>query len=51
LQKLTDALLNLLDNEIKLDVVQLAATYEHRCKVGSKEIFHIEAFIAKFMAV
>jgi replication factor C subunit 3/5 len=34
-----------------LDVVQLAALFEHRCKVGSKEIFHIEAFIARFMAV
>ena len=50
-QKLVDALLNQLDNEIKLDVINLAAFYEHRCRVGSKEIFHLEAFVAKFMAM
>jgi len=40
-----------LDDSIKGQVVQWAAFYEHRIALGSKEIFHIEAFIAKFMAI
>ena len=30
--------------------VQHAATYEHRMQEGSKAIFHLEAFVAKFMS-
>ena len=40
-----------LDDSIKGQVVQWAAFYEHRIALGSKEIFHLEAFIAKFMAI
>lgn len=29
----------------------MAAYYEHRLQQGSKAIFHLEAFVAKFMAV
>jgi replication factor C subunit 3/5 len=29
----------------------MAAYYEHRLCLGSKVIFHIEAFVAKFMAI
>jgi replication factor C subunit 3/5 len=35
----------------KMQVVQWAAFYEHRLQEGSKAIFHIEAFIARVMAV
>lgn len=28
-----------------------AAFYEHRMVTGSKEIFHLEAFVAKFMSI
>jgi replication factor C subunit 3/5 len=28
----------------------LAAFYEHRLQEGQKAIFHLEAFVAKFMA-
>ena len=28
-----------------------AAYYENRIKAGTKEIFHLEAFVAKFMSV
>ena len=31
--------------------VELAAFYEHRLREGAKAVFHIEAFIAKFMAM
>ena len=40
-----------LDDSIKQDVLEWAAFYEHRIAMGSKEIFHLEAFIAKFMAI
>lgn len=29
----------------------MAAFYEHRLQLGSKAIYHLEAFVAKFMAV
>ncbi|KAI7815613.1 replication factor C subunit 3 [Rhyzopertha dominica] len=34
---------------LKAKVVDLAAHYEHRMQYGNKEIFHFEAFVAKFM--
>jgi len=48
---LTVELLKKLDSEIKFEVVRWAAFYEHRLQTGSKAIFHLEAFIAKFMAI
>jgi replication factor C subunit 3/5 len=39
------------DGMLKCEVVQLCAYYEHRMKLGNKEIYHLEAFVAKFMAV
>ena len=32
-------------------VDNIAAKYEHRLCLGSKEIFHLEAVAARFMAV
>lgn len=32
-------------------MIDAAAFYEHRIATGSKDIFHLEAFIAKFMAL
>lgn len=40
-----------LDSEVKHELAHWAAHYEHRLRLGQKEIFHLEAFIAKFMAV
>jgi replication factor C subunit 3/5 len=40
-----------LDDELKFQVIEAAAFYEHRIAMGSKDIFHLEAFIAKFMAL
>jgi replication factor C subunit 3/5 len=34
-----------------LQVTNWAAYYEHRLQLGSKEIYHLEAFIAKFMSL
>jgi replication factor C subunit 3/5 len=43
-------LLKKLDDELKVKVVREAAFYEHRLQEGQKPIFHLEAFVAKFMA-
>ena len=39
------------DPVLKAEVVKWAAFYEHRVKQGSKVIFHLEAFVAKFMRI
>jgi len=51
LKHLTGELLNNLDDSVKLEVIEWAAFYEHRLATGSKDIFHLEAFVAKFMAI
>eukprot|EP00955_Chlamydomonas_euryale_P053774 355612-Chlamydomonas_euryale.AAC.3 len=44
-------LLKKLDEELKVEAVHWAAFYEHRLQEGQKAIFHLEAFVAKFMSV
>ncbi|GAV03746.1 hypothetical protein RvY_14129 [Ramazzottius varieornatus] len=39
------------DNQLKCQVIAAAAEYEHRLQLGSKAIYHLEAFIAKFMSL
>ena len=39
------------DDVLKAHVVKWASFYEHRIRLGSKVIFHLEAFVAKFMRV
>mmetsp|Transcript_15777 Transcript_15777/g.36531 ORF Transcript_15777/g.36531 Transcript_15777/m.36531 type:complete len:374 (-) Transcript_15777:123-1244(-) len=51
LKSLTGDLVNNLDDSVKLEVIEWAAFYEHRLSTGSKDIFHLEAFVAKFMAI
>mmetsp|Transcript_15236 Transcript_15236/g.39170 ORF Transcript_15236/g.39170 Transcript_15236/m.39170 type:complete len:357 (+) Transcript_15236:44-1114(+) len=48
---LVAALIKSLDEQQKIDVAALAAEYEHRMQKGSKVIFHLEAFVAKFMSI
>jgi replication factor C subunit 3/5 len=48
---LLEELLANCDEILKLQITVLAAEYEHRLRQGSKPIFHIEAFIAKFMCI
>jgi len=50
MQRLTVELLKKLDDSLKPEVLLQAAFYEHRLNLGSKPIFHIEAFVAKVMA-
>lgn len=37
--------------EINAEVLSFASLYEHRMQLGSKPIFHLEAFVAHFMNV
>lgn len=48
---LVSELMKALDDSLKHEVAHWAAYYEHRLCQGSKDIFHLEAFVAKFMAV
>lgn len=51
LKTLTMELIQNLDDELKYEVIEAAAFYEHRIAMGSKDIFHLEAFVAKFMTI
>jgi len=51
IKNLTFALLGKIDSELKFQVVKWAAFFEHRIQTGSKAIFHLEAFVAKFMSI
>ena len=44
-----DALGDVSSDKIKRQIVKWAAVYEHRISVGSKDILHLEAFVASFM--
>lgn len=50
-KELLTHLLKNCDSQLKCSLVKHAATYQHRMVLGSKEIFHLEAFIVKFMAL
>ncbi|KAJ5215639.1 uncharacterized protein N7498_002046 [Penicillium cinerascens] len=51
LKTLTFKLVSRVDDALKPDVIRWSAFYEHRIKLGSKVIFHLEAFVAKFMRI
>ncbi|EFJ13022.1 hypothetical protein SELMODRAFT_121188 [Selaginella moellendorffii] len=51
LKRLLVELMKKLDSELKHEVCHWAAYHEHRMQLGQKAIFHLEAFVAKFMSV
>ncbi|CAH9102374.1 unnamed protein product [Cuscuta europaea] len=51
LKRLLFELMKKLDSELKHEVCHWAAYYEHRMRLGQKAIFHLEAFVAKFMSI
>ncbi|KAI4386622.1 hypothetical protein MLD38_004540 [Melastoma candidum] len=51
LKRMLYELLRKLDAELKHEVCHWAAYYEHRMRQGQKAIFHLEAFVAKFMSI
>lgn len=51
IKNLTTNLLRRVDDEIRHKIIREAAFYEHRMQLGNKPIYHLEAFVAKFMAI
>ena len=48
---LTTCLLRKVPPNVRHEAVHHAAMYEHRMQSGWKPIFHIEAFVARFMSI
>lgn len=48
---LTKALLKKIPLPLKHQTLHWAAQFEHRMQAGSKPIFHIEAYLARFMSM
>jgi len=51
LQGLITELVTNCDGSLKTEVTNMAAHYEHRVHQGNKAIYHLEAFVAKFMSI
>lgn len=51
LKLLTFRLIAKVDDTLKAEVIKWSAFYEHRIHLGSKVIFHLEAFVAKFLRI
>lgn len=51
LKTLTFKLVPKCDDALRSEIVKWSAFYEHRIRMGSKHIFHLEAFVAKFMRI
>ena len=49
LKTLTFKIVLKVDDELRAEIVKWSALYEHRIRMGSKVIFHLEAFVAKVM--
>ena len=50
-QQLTIALLKRCPKPVQHEALHHAAIYEHRLQAGQKAVFHLEAFLARFMSV
>lgn len=48
---LVENLVKKCDMTLKAKTVEFACIYEHRMQQGNKHIFHLEAFVANFMAI
>jgi len=48
---LTFRLIERIDDHLRAEVIKWSAFFEHRIHIGSKHIFHLEAFVAKFMRI
>jgi replication factor C subunit 3/5 len=51
LKTLTFKLITMIDDGLKPEVIKWSAFYEHRIRMGTKVIFHLEGFVAKFMRI
>lgn len=48
---LADELVRNCDGSLQKKVIQAAANYEHKLQLGSRPIYYLEAFVARFMAM
>jgi replication factor C subunit 3/5 len=51
LKVLTWKLVPKVDDTLKAEIVKWSSFYEHRIRMGTKVIFHLEAFVAKVMRI
>ena len=51
MRTLVQALMRKTPAAVRHEAIHHAAAYEHRMAQGNKPIFHIEAFIARFMSI
>ena len=50
-RSLADELVKHCDGNLQRRVIQAAASYEHKLQLGSRAIYYLEAFVARFMAM
>lgn len=48
---IVDELMEVCEEQLKPQLIETAAFYEHRMQQGNKKIFHFEAFVVNFMSV
>ena len=48
---LVQSLMRKIPISVRHETIHWAAIYEHRMQSGAKHIFHLEAFVARFMSV
>jgi replication factor C subunit 3/5 len=51
MRSLTQSLLRKVPPAVRHEALHHASMYEHRMQAGSKPIFHLEAYIARFMSI
>ncbi|KAI3607646.1 dna replication factor c subunit [Moniliophthora roreri] len=51
LKTVADRVVEKVDEQIKADVIHWAAIYETRMRIGSKKIYHLEAWVIKVMSI
>jgi replication factor C subunit 3/5 len=50
-EMLSAQLMKKMDNTLKHEIAHWAAHYEHQSRLGTKPVFHLEAFVAKVMKI
>jgi len=48
---LMNKFLDIMPEQIRPEILKFAVMFEHRCKSGAKAIMHLEAFLARVMAI
>ncbi|KAK1222866.1 Replication factor C (RF-C) subunit [Marasmius sp. AFHP31] len=51
LKTVADRVVDKVDEQIKADIIHWAAVYEARMRIGSKKIYHLEAWVIKVMSI